>query len=111
MLGFSLKRHSDRAIDRIRKMLSGLCGAFLLFSILFSSFFVIAEADHDCTGEECPTCVRLQVCLESFQLTGTPLPNDAALLSDKVEAFHLIEASEFRAPATTLQSLYVRLDE
>lgn len=27
-----------------------------VFVMLFSHIFVIAEADHDCLGEECPIC-------------------------------------------------------
>ena len=28
----------------------------LVFVMLFSLVFVIAEADHDCSGEDCPVC-------------------------------------------------------
>ncbi|MBQ7566609.1 MAG: hypothetical protein IJT18_05755 [Oscillospiraceae bacterium] len=33
----------------------------LLFVMLFSLFFVIAEADHDCAHEDCPICRLLAV--------------------------------------------------
>ena len=33
----------------------------LVFVMLFSHLFVIAEADHDCSGEDCPVCLALAV--------------------------------------------------
>ena len=37
------------------------CGAALLvFALLFSVFFVVAEADHDCGGEHCTICHQIQ---------------------------------------------------
>ncbi len=30
--------------------------------VLFSAFYVIAEAGHDCTGEDCPVCACIQLC-------------------------------------------------
>ncbi len=35
----------------------------LVLSILFSLFFIAAEAEHDCSGEDdCPICVFLALC-------------------------------------------------
>lgn len=35
----------------------------LMLGILaFSAFFIAAEADHDCSGDDCPICMVLQQC-------------------------------------------------
>ena len=33
----------------------------LVFVLLASQFFVIVEADHDCSGEDCPVCRFLAI--------------------------------------------------
>lgn len=34
----------------------------VIFAVLFSAGFVIAEADHDCAGEGCLICCQISVC-------------------------------------------------
>ena len=94
-----------------RRVMAGLCAAFVLATVLLSSVFVTAEADHDCTGRDCPICLEMQNCVANFQLLGSstatsenPLP-EAALFT--VETAPCAR----RAPVTTLQSLDVRFDE
>ena len=40
----------------------------LVFSLLFSSVYMILEAEHDCTGEDCPVCAALLQCEENLLL-------------------------------------------
>jgi len=95
-----------------RRVVAGLCAAFLLAVVVFSSAFVTAEADHDCTGQDCPICLEVQNCLGNFQLLGSAggvascqsLPTFRATS----EAF---VACAYRAPSLTLQRLDVRFDE
>ena len=39
-----------------------LLGVLLLSVMLLSAAFLAAEADHDCTGEDCPVCACMQLC-------------------------------------------------
>ena len=94
-----------------RRVLSGLCAAFVLAALAFSSVFVTVEADHDCGGRDCPVCQEMQNCVANFQLLGsstasggTPIPTDTPFFVETVPCAR-------RAPATTLQSLDVRFDE
>ena len=94
-----------------RRVLSGLCAAFVLATIALSSIFVSVEADHDCDGRDCPVCQEMQACVANFQLLGSSTttgetPTPATTLST-VETVPCAR----RAPATTLQSLDVRFDE
>ena len=36
--------------------------AMVLFVVLFSAFFIMSHADHDCIGEDCPVCACIQQC-------------------------------------------------
>ena len=95
----------------MRRVMAGLCAAFVLATLAFSSIFVSVEADHDCHGRDCPVCQEMQTCVANFQLLGSSaasgeIPLPAATLSTVETA-----PCARRAPATTLQSLDVRFDE
>lgn len=46
-----------------RTRFAAACGAVLLvFALLFSVFFIVSEADHNCIGEDCPICHQIQTC-------------------------------------------------
>ncbi len=45
-----------------------LCG-LVVFAVLFSAVFIAKEADHDCSGEDCPVCACLQMCEQFLQRT------------------------------------------
>ena len=94
-----------------RRVLSGLCGLYLLSALLFSALFVILEADHDCEGHGCGVCLQLQACLSGLQDTGAPVAAVSAPRLLAVADSGRILAESFRPPAITLQSLYVRMDE
>ena len=46
----------------IQRILAGFFAAVLLAVVLFSAFYIIAEADHDCAGEDCHICACLLLC-------------------------------------------------
>ena len=45
-----------------KRTVAGVLGLLLLLAMLFSAFFITAETDHDCAGEDCPICACLQQC-------------------------------------------------
>ena len=94
-----------------RRVLSGLCAAFVLATIAFSSVFVSAEADHDCHGHDCPVCQEMQACVANFQLLGSSTASGETPLTKTVLFTFETAPCARRAPATTLQSLDVRFDE
>lgn len=52
------------------RIVAGVMSLALTFLVLFSSFFIAKEADHDCTGEDCPVCVCLQLCEKTLHQIG-----------------------------------------
>ena len=38
-----------------------LCMA-VLFAVAFSAIYIVAESDHDCTGEHCAICHQIELC-------------------------------------------------
>lgn len=73
MLGFG---QFGRMRQRTRRLLAAVGVAFLLGFQILSAAYIAHEADHDCSGEECPICVQLQQCIANFHLTGSGLEAD-----------------------------------
>jgi len=94
-----------------RQLLSAAGAAFLLATIAFSSLFVAFEADHDCDGADCPVCQEIQSCVSNFQLLGGADGCADAPTSTFARFSAPVIACAYRAPATTLQSIYVRFNE
>lgn len=42
----------------------------VIFAILSSVLFITAEADHDCTGDDCSICYRIDVCKNTLKNIG-----------------------------------------
>ena len=78
MFGFG---RFGRERQRLRQFFAAVGVAFLLGFQVFSAAYLAHEADHDCCGDGCPVCVQLQQCVENFQLTGSGLEADAAVVS------------------------------
>ncbi len=53
-----------------QKQKSFILALILILCILFSICFIILEAEHDCTGEDCPVCISLAQCEELIQKFG-----------------------------------------
>ena len=56
----------DQEVSKSRRILAGILGILVLAIVLFSGFYIAAEADHDCAchdGEHvCPICTCLKQC-------------------------------------------------
>ena len=71
-------------LKSIRLIAAILCG-MVVFAVLFSAVFIAMEADHDCSGENCPVCACLQLCEQFLHRTlgmaaGAPVLAASALL-------------------------------
>ncbi len=75
-----------RDIHAFRKNAAGILGLFMLFVFLFSWGYIAAEAEHDCSGEECEICLCIEQCLTVLNRIGegtaffSVSPSVAALL-------------------------------
>lgn len=47
-----------------------ICMAFITVA-LFSMLFIVKEADHDCTGENCPICACIHQAEQTLKQLGT----------------------------------------
>ena len=55
----------------VKRIAAALLGLLLLSLLLCSAFYVAAEAEHDCTGEDCPVCLSLEHCASLLRQLGS----------------------------------------
>ncbi len=55
-----------------RTRMAALIMACIIVLFIFASVFFIAhEADHDCTGEDCPVCALIMQCENNLKQIGS----------------------------------------
>lgn len=60
--------HCETGTGKKQKIVSLLLAAAVIIVVLCSSFYIAVEADHDCTGEDCPICTVVQQCENTVRL-------------------------------------------
>ncbi|MBR4393467.1 MAG: hypothetical protein IKT07_05515 [Oscillospiraceae bacterium] len=58
------------SVTKAKRIAAGVMGLTLLLVIALSALFLVAEADHDCAGEDCPICACLQACVHVLRRFG-----------------------------------------
>ncbi|MCR5608377.1 MAG: hypothetical protein K6G26_04880 [Lachnospiraceae bacterium] len=57
----------------IKKFAACIITIIMLFSVIFSSFYISLEMHHDCCGDGCPICSFIQECEHTLNLIGDGL--------------------------------------
>ena len=83
----------------------------LVLSIFTASFYIVSRAHHECTGQDCPICHEIQLCVQFLNTVG------GAVIIAVVVLFTvhvlLIVLTSFRhvCQNSTLVSLKVKLSD
>lgn len=91
------------------RVFSMLMAGIIAFALLFSVAFITVEANHDCSGDNCPICQQINTCqniLDGIALAGAAAGFVAALLHI---LYKLILPYTEDIPKITLVSLKVKL--
>ena len=78
--------------NKAKRILAGVLGLFLLLALVLCAACIAAEADHDCTGEDCPVCALVHQCENLLRQFGTAAAA-AALLA--VAALLCVSAASY----------------
>ncbi len=54
-----------------QRVMSMAVGVLFLFMMFASLFYVVKEADHNCTGEDCPICATIHQAEQTLKNIGT----------------------------------------
>ncbi|MCR5648213.1 MAG: hypothetical protein K6F67_01595 [Oscillospiraceae bacterium] len=85
-------------------------GLMMLVLVLFSAFYIAAEADHDCSGEDCLVCACIRQCENALRVVGDGTAAGSAAVAP---VFVILLAAAFviaAASPDTLISVKVRLN-
>ena len=52
---------------KTKRTVATVFAVLLVFVLLFSHLLILAEADHDCSGEDCPVCQILTIAEETLK--------------------------------------------
>ncbi len=93
----------------VLRITAGIMGLMMLVVVVFSAFYIAAEADHDCSGEDCPICA----CIHHCENTLRGFCSGIAQISAVAPVFLILPAAAFGIAAVsqdTLVSRKVRLN-
>ena len=94
--------------QRQRFVSVALC-AVLLAVMAFSCAIILLEHDHDCSGDDCPTCLLIHQAEENVMCLGQAnMPHAHAIVSSLAMAQLSFQRFVQTAPTATLISLKVR---
>ncbi len=94
------------------KITAGILGLMTLVIVLFSSFYIAAEADHDCRGEDCPVCACVRQCENALHGPGDGIATRPASVASVILMLLLPAAAPAAAASRqkTLVSEKIRLN-
>ena len=95
---------------KARRIAAGIMGLMMLLIVLFSAFYIAAEADHDCEGEHCSVCACIQQCKNVLRGIGGCAAPQLSFIAPALFAF--LFAAVFAAEITqkTLVAERIRLN-
>lgn len=74
---------------KAKKCLSAAFAVIIALSFVLSALFVVFEAEHDCSGDDCQICQSVNTCLRLFDNT-TPKPESSGFVAALAFALVLV---------------------
>ncbi|MBQ7433527.1 MAG: hypothetical protein IJV50_08760 [Lachnospiraceae bacterium] len=110
-----LERKGERMMTRqtqnqIQRVTAGILCVLFLSVMTLSIFYIVREADHDCTGEDCPVCAMIQTAEQTLQFLGTGMVPVVWLLVPVLFLFLKKRMEETGIVCRTLVQQKVRLN-
>ena len=100
----------NRKLLKSKKIAAGALSLLMLAVMLLSAFFIAADADHDCTGEDCPICECIEQCEHLFVHAADGTAERVSALLPVVMILFCAVLFAAAVPQQTLVSGKVRLN-
>ncbi len=94
-----MHKSSASGIFRITAAITGL---MMLVMVLFSAFYIAAESDHECCGEDCPICACIHQCENTLHGIGD---GTAVRSAAATPVILVLLAAAFAIPAVSQDTL------
>ena len=93
-----------------RKKVATILAVLLIVFFVFSIFFIAHEADHDCTGENCPICEQIVICEKTLEELGSGIITIIIIIATVFGGvYKLLCFDENRAKKDSLVSLKIEM--
>lgn len=96
---------------RKQKTLASLICAVFIAVAFFSILFIAEEADHDCTGENCPICACIHHAEETLKQLGTGTVGGSAVQPAVAMLAVTLICTFLLVPYASLISQKIRLND
>ncbi len=96
---------------RTKKIPAFIMGLFLSFVVLFSAFYIAAEAEHECSGEDCPICVCIHQCEQTLHRISCGIQESVVAFVPVILLLLAVFTVMYAAVQETLVSEKVRLND
>ena len=93
------------------RILAILLAVMVLFVMLYSALFIVAHAEHDCVGENCPICYQISVCEHTLKNLSLAVCAVAFAAAFTYTLCRSISSSAAVIPSYTWVSLKVKLTD
>lgn len=87
-----------------------ICMAFIA-TAFFSVLFIVKEADHDCTGENCPVCACIHQAEQTLKQLGTGDTGSTFIIARSSFVIAPLFLAVLLIPCVSLISQKVRLND
>ena len=99
----------DSNISNTRRIVAGIMVVMMFVVVLFSVFCIAVEANHDCTGDDCPICACIQQCENILNQVGDGVSR-GSIVAPVVFLLLFVLFSVYSILQETLVSTKVRLN-
>ena len=93
------------------RIIAMFLAVMVLFVMLYSALFIVAHAEHDCVGENCPICYQISVCENTLKNLSLAVCAVAFAAAFTYTLCRSISACADVTPSYTLVSLKVKLTD
>ena len=93
------------------RIIAILLAVMVVFVMLYSALFIVAHAEHDCVGENCPICYQISVCENTLKNLSLAVCAVAFAAAFTYTLCRSISACADVTPSYTLVSLKVKLTD
>ena len=94
-----------------RRSAAAILALLLTLAVFSSAFFIIAEANHDCAGEDCQICCFLSVCENALRTFGSLSASAVFAVFSAAAAVILLTVASRAVTAFSLVTLKVKLSD
>jgi hypothetical protein len=94
-----------------RMIAARICAVSVILLVLLSEVFLVKEADHDCTGADCPICAVMEQCSSNIRLLGAGAGIAAIILLPLMVSFEMEENHPVFLVFSSLVSQKIRMND